>query len=115
MLAPTAYAVATLQILNIPAIHSPVSADNHYLNREIEKWFSHHVAFLSDNRPERQILAPTTVAARLWLTPSKFYADELLNWDAAIEVAPIRPSGTLMVTLAYAGRATPSPTKDPWD
>jgi hypothetical protein len=115
MLAPTADAVATLHIGNIPGIYMPVSADNHCVEREIEKWFSHYVALLSDNRPESRILTPISLGAGRWLTPSKFYGDELLDWDAAIEVAPIRSSGTLTVTLAYAGRATPSPTREPWD
>jgi hypothetical protein len=114
MLAPTADAVATLHIPSIPAICMP-AADNDYMKREIEKWFKHHVALLSENRPERRILSPISIGAQRWPTPSKFYADELLDWDAAIEVAPIRPSGTLTVTLEYAGRATPSPTWDPWD
>ena len=33
----------------------------------------------------------------------------LPDWDAAIQVAPVRPSGELPVTLEYAGRATPMP------
>jgi len=33
---------------------------------------------------------------------------ELLDWDVAIEAAPSRPSGTLMVTLECGGRGTPS-------
>jgi hypothetical protein len=114
MFVPTADAVATLHIPSIPAIHAP-AADSDYINREVEKWFACHVALLSDNRPETRIQTPISVTAPWWPTPSKFYADELLDWDAAIEVAPMRPSGTLSVTLEYAGRATPSPTRDPWD
>lgn len=49
------------------------------------------------------------------LTPSKFFVDELLDWDAAIEVAPTRLSGTLVARLEYDGRATPSPTGEPWN
>jgi hypothetical protein len=115
MLVPTADAVATLHISNIPAIYMPVSDDNDCVGREIEKWLSQRVGLLSDNRLESRILTPISLGAGGWLTPSKFYEDELLDWDAAIEVAPIRPSGTLTVTLAYAGRATPSPTREPWD
>ena len=107
----TAAAVATI---NIPAIYRPSADADDYLNREIEKWFAHHIAQLSDNRPESRILSPSSITERS-PTPSKFYADELLDWDAAIEVAPMRPSGTLTVTLEYAGRGTPSPTRDPWD
>lgn len=115
MVAPTAYAVATLHILNVPAIYMPIGTDVDYVKCEMEKWFSKQVALLSDNRPESRILTPISVGEQRWLTPSKFYADELLDWDAAIEIAPVRPSGTIEVTLAYAGRATPSPTRDPWD
>ena len=43
------------------------------------------------------------------------YEDEVLNWDVAIEVAPERPSGTILVTLEYAGRGAPLPMEDPWD
>jgi hypothetical protein len=39
--------------------------------------------------------------------PSRGYEDEVLNWDVAIQVAPKRPSGTLAVTLKYAGRGLP--------
>ncbi len=69
---------------------------------------------------------PHFVAASAWssvfarrhyraLLPAAFYPEELLDWDASIEVAPKRPSGTLKVTLQYAGRGTPTPVEDPWD
>lgn len=93
----------------------PAAPDNDYVKREIEKWFANRVALLSENRPESGIRSPIFTTEHRWLTPSKFYADELLDWAAALEVAPMRPSGTLTVTLEYAGRATPSPTVDPWD
>ena len=48
------------------------------------------------------------------LFPLAFYRDDVLNWDAAIEKAPKRASGTLMVTLQYAGRGAPMPLEDPW-
>jgi hypothetical protein len=49
------------------------------------------------------------------LLPSTVDQDEVLNWDATIEVPPNRPSGTITVTLKYAGRATPTPVEDPLD
>jgi hypothetical protein len=49
------------------------------------------------------------------LLPSMVYRDEVLNWDVAIDVPPERRSGTLTVTLKYAGRDTPTPVEDPWD
>jgi len=52
--------------------------------------------------------------ARL-LRPVANYEEEVLNWDAAIAVAPKRPSGTVSVTLKYAGRGSPTPMEDPWD
>jgi hypothetical protein len=69
---------------------------------------------------------PHFVAASAWtsefwhryypaLLPSAFYPDEMLDWDASIEKAPTRPSGTLIVTLEYAGRGKPTPVEDPWD
>jgi hypothetical protein len=60
------------------------------------------------------IVSVDDLIQELKLAPSKFYADELLDWDAAIEVAPTRPSGTLTVTLQYAGRGKPTPIEDPW-
>ena len=70
---------------------------------------------LSDNRPESLIRSPSIVSAYWPPTPSKAYVDELLDWDAFIKVAPVRPTGTLMVTLEYGGRGTPTPLRDPWD
>lgn len=112
MLLATADGVAKFHISSIP--NYVQGADNDYINQEVEKWFASRVALLSNNRPETRILAPLLLASQ-WTTPSKAHSDELLDWDAAIEVAPMRPSGTLKVTLQYAGRATPSPTREPWD
>jgi hypothetical protein len=111
----TADAVATIHIPNIPAIYA-TAPDSDYMKRVIEAWLLvYRHATLSANRPESWIRAPISVSPQWWPSPSKFYGDELLDWDAAIKVAPMRPSGTLAVTLEYAGRATPSPTRDPWD
>jgi hypothetical protein len=49
------------------------------------------------------------------LLPSLFFKDEVLDWDVVIEVSPPRPSGTLAVTLEYAGRGTPTSVENPWD
>ena len=35
--------------------------------------------------------------------------EALAAWDAGVEVAPPRPSGTIPVTLHYAGRGVPRP------
>jgi hypothetical protein len=49
------------------------------------------------------------------LLASPGYGDEILDWDAVVEVTPIRASGTIAVTLEYAGRGIPMPFDDPWD
>jgi hypothetical protein len=41
--------------------------------------------------------------------------DEILDWDVIVEVAPMRASGALTVTLEYAGRGVPLPFDDPGD
>jgi hypothetical protein len=46
---------------------------------------------------------------------SAFYADELLDWDFAVETAPKRPTGTLTVTLKYVPRGNSAPFEDPGD
>jgi hypothetical protein len=38
---------------------------------------------------------------------------EVLNWDVAIAVPPVRPRGTIRVRLRYRGRAKPLPVEDP--
>lgn len=40
--------------------------------------------------------------------------DDLLNWDAWIEVAPKRPSRKLRVHIRNIGRGRPMPIEDPW-
>ena len=52
---------------------------------------------------------------KVWSSGSTLEANltDLLDWDAAVLVAPKRKSGTMAVRLKYAGRATPSPTESP--
>lgn len=40
---------------------------------------------------------------------------ETLDWDAFIERPPGRKSGTITVSLTYAGRAKPIAIEDPWE
>lgn len=47
--------------------------------------------------------------------PSPVSTEELLDWDTAIKTPPPRPSGSISVTLRYAGRSTPSPVTDSLD
>jgi len=39
-------------------------------------------------------------------------ADQLLDWEASIELPPARPKGTVQVQLQYAGRSRPLPVPD---
>ena len=39
---------------------------------------------------------------------------DILNDNVLIPTAPARPSGTIQVTLTYAGRSIPIPVEDPW-
>jgi hypothetical protein len=49
------------------------------------------------------------------LLASPGYGDEILDWDAVVEVKPMRAFGTVAVTLEYAGRGVPLPFDGPWD
>jgi hypothetical protein len=40
---------------------------------------------------------------------------ELLDWDAAIEAAPSRPTTTINVSIEYVGRSKPLPVDDSWE
>lgn len=107
MLIPTADAAGTVHLVGT------APAGIYYMLQEHE--IGECCRQLSDNRPENLIRGPSTIAAHWVSTPSKSYADELLDWDAFIKVAPARPSGTLLVRLEYGGRGTPTPLRDLWD
>jgi len=47
--------------------------------------------------------------------PSPASAEELLDWDFAIQAPPPRLSGTISVSLKYMGRSVPTPVPDPGD
>lgn len=93
---------------------SPHSNDD-AMAQQLRAILGNPVASLSDNRPESMILSPSRVSEHWVAGPSKFYPDELLDWDAALQIEPSRPSGTIMVTLKYAGRDVPASVVDPWD
>src|ERR1700674_4766792 len=113
MLISTADAAASIHFTDA-VIYRPLSESDADIRRKVEEWwFAHHIARLSDNRPEGLILGPSSIATQRLAGPSSFYPDELLNWDFAVEAAPRRPAGTLTVTLKYAGRGTPTPFEDP--
>jgi hypothetical protein len=46
---------------------------------------------------------------------SPFYADELLDWDFAVEAGPKRPTRTLRVMLKYVPRGSSAPFENPGD
>ena len=52
---------------------------------------------------------------KLLKAPTATYEHDVLNWEAAIDVAPPRPSGKISVILRNAGRGGPSPVSDPWE
>ena len=39
---------------------------------------------------------------------------DVVDWEQALLETPQRPSGTIKVTLEYAGRSKPIPAGDPW-
>lgn len=48
-------------------------------------------------------------------SPLAAHEHETLDWDAFIAAPPARPSGTLTVSLTFAGRTKPIEIEDPWD
>jgi hypothetical protein len=112
MLTATAEAVASLHMPNI-AIYSPSQVSGDYISQEIEKLFLQNEVKLSDNKPENLIRSPISMERSP--APRAFLTDDLLDWDARIEVAPLRPAGTLNVTLEYGGRGAPTTITEPWD
>lgn len=46
--------------------------------------------------------------------PSSEELEQILNWDFAIEAEPKRRTGTIQVTLEFAGRDKPLPEENPW-
>jgi hypothetical protein len=107
MLTASGHAAASVQV---PAIYLPASELNG--RQLLGAFWAKYSVELSDNKPENLIRSP--LAAYWLVAPSHVYLNEMLDWDAAIEVAPRRPSGTLSVTLEYGGRGTPTAFED-WD
>lgn len=68
---------------------------------------------LTIKKPTPKIVESHLPKREAVLTPLKHEADDLLDWEAAIETPPMRPSGVLRVRLEYAGRATPVPVDGP--
>jgi|ERR1035441_5614184 hypothetical protein len=109
MLAPTAQDVASIQY--------PVQICTPFFgeNRRYELPQKPYVVMLSDNRPEDLILSPSFVSPRWSATPPDCSMDEILDWDFFAGPDPVRPSGTITVTLEYAGRGVPAEVEDIWN
>jgi hypothetical protein len=119
MFIPTADAAGSIHLAagNPPGIYYMLSPEHGagYYRSLAELWATAAMTQLSDNKPETLIRSPSAIGAHWLSTHSKFYPDELLDWDAVIKVAPSRPSGMLTVSLEYGGRGTPTPVRDPWE
>jgi hypothetical protein len=113
MLVPTAYSAAAVQFPPM-VLQLPETIDLEVVRaRSITS--APAIMMPSDSRPADLIPGPLALLPERLVNPSTFWQDENLDWDLAMEVAPRRPSGTLAVTLEFAGRGQPSPIEDPWD
>lgn len=45
--------------------------------------------------------------------PEPVEGTDILDWEASLDAPPPRRSGTIRVTLAFAGRSRPIPVDDP--
>ena len=69
-------------------------------------------AAVSSSVIESQIMAKTRGIPRF--TPPSFHELDVVDWDAALEVAPNRTSRMLTVKIKYTGRGTPLPLENDW-
>ncbi len=113
MLSPTAYSAAAVKF---PAIvfHLPVTIELEVI-RARSMASSPAIIMPSDRRPADLIPGPLALFPERLVNPSTIWPDEKLDWDVVVAVPPNRPSGTLDVTLEFAGRGGPGPIEDPWD
>lgn len=68
-----------------------------------------------ENRPAPSPAGPPPSPAKLPQIPVDIDPDEVLDWDAGIEVAPLRPTRRIKVRLRDLGRDKPLPIEDPHD
>lgn len=62
---------------------------------------------------ESRVMAKTRGIPRF--NPPSFYEQDIVDWDAALEVAPNRTSRMLTVKIKYTGRGTPLPLENDWE
>lgn len=70
---------------------------------------------LNENHSETSPPVPSTTPARSPQVPLEIVPEEVLDWDAGIEVAPLRPTRRIKVRLRDLGRDKPLPIEDPHD
>lgn len=68
---------------------------------------------LNENRSVNSPSVPSTTPAKSPQIPPAVEPEELLDWDACIEVDPPRPTRRIRVTLRDLGRDKPLPVEDP--
>ena len=66
-----------------------------------------------ENRPAPTPAVPSPSPAKLPQIPVDIDPDDVLDWDAGIEVAPLRPTRRIKVRLRDLGRDKPLPIEDP--
>lgn len=67
----------------------------------------------NENRNTPSSTVPSTTPAKSLPIPPAVEPEELLDWDACIEVDPPRPTRRIQVTLRDLGRDKPLPVEDP--
>lgn len=70
---------------------------------------------LNENCSVTSPSVPSTTPAKSPQVPSDIDPEEVLDWDAGIEVAPLRPTRRIKVRLRDLGRDKPLPIEDPHD
>lgn len=75
-----------------------------------ERYFQRWVVAEGTYLPTQAIIRPEYGMAKAMAFPA--IDDDLLDWDARIEIPPERPSSTIRVKLEYRGRSRPIPVDD---
>ena len=67
----------------------------------------------NEDRPGPSPAVPSPSPAKSPRAPLDINQEEILDWDAGIEVAPLRPTRRIKVRLRDLGRDKPLPIEDP--
>ncbi len=70
---------------------------------------------LNENDSATSPSVPSTTPAKSPRVPLENDPEEVLDWEAGIEVAPLRPTRRIKVRLRDLGRDKPLPVDDPRD